>query len=83
MKKFLVLGLVLLSFTGIFAICQGKYIITIDGQGAKCANDCADAKSIAANALMNGAKQVRIDCREWTVNKSCDGKTYTSASQIH
>lgn len=83
MKKLLVLGLVILSFAAIFA-CQGKYIITIQGQGVECADDCADAKSIAAKALMKGAKQVRIDARGgFTVNRSCDGKTYTSADQIH
>ena len=85
MKKILIFGLAFLGFATVFA-CQGKYVVTIQkGSGAvqKCADDCGDAKSIAAEALMNGAKQVRIDARGGlTVNSSCDGKTYTSANQI-
>lgn len=85
MKKFF-LGLVIVfSMAFLFAAdCQGKYIITGVGYTTTCADDCAAAKSIAAQMLMKGAKQVRIDARGgFTVNRSCDGKTYTSVDQIH
>ena len=84
MRKIFLGFAILLSMIFVFAAdCQGKYVITGQGFKPRCADDCADAKSIAAGMLMSGASSVRIDARGgYTVNRSCDGKTYTSVDQI-
>lgn len=92
MKKFLGLGLILLSFSIIFAdnsswdrvVEDQRYIIEVDdGDVVDEVDNCPMAKTKAKQYLKKGHKKVKISARYGaTARSGCRGNVYTSVGQI-
>ena len=86
MKKFLVLGLVLLGFSRVFAgwiaeVPDQWYFLVIDGKEKVKVDSCNEALSETIIRLNNGAKRIVISSRYAAhCLPGCCGTAYTDAN---